>query len=292
MSGAGATAAGRARERAGLVATDLAYGWHERTIGAGLSLRLSPGRLTFLLGANGAGKTTLVRTLLGLAPAMAGRIALDGEPIEALSRRAIAQRIAWVPQAGDPYFPYTAMQSVLMGRAAHLGTLAAPGAADAAIARAALERLGIARLGATPVTRLSGGERQLVRIARALAQQACTLVLDEPTASLDLGNAQRVLATMRALADDGHAVLATTHDPNEALAYGDEAWLMQHGAIVAQGAPAAVITESRLADLYGVLARLVSAGDGRLACVLGTQIVQPASAAGPLLPTGTGGGIR
>jgi iron complex transport system ATP-binding protein len=273
-----------------LSAHDLSYGWPGRRLGQGLVLAVPNGRVGFVLGPNGTGKTTLVRTLLGLLPPLGGRIEIDGTDMALLRRRDIARCVAWVPQASSGYFPYTALQTVLMGRAAHLPTLGAPGAADHVLARRVMDELGIVKLAEQPFSQLSGGERQLVLIARALAQQAPTLILDEPTASLDLGNAQRVLGVMRMLADTGHAVLATTHDPNEALSIGDDVALMKDGAIVAQGHPSHALNEARLLEVFGVHACLLPAGEGRRVCVV--QSWQPASMATPAGPTGTGAGIR
>jgi iron complex transport system ATP-binding protein len=157
-------------------------------VGRGVSLAVGPGETLCLLGPNGSGKTTLFRALLGLLPAQGGRVRVGGDDLDRLSRREIANRMAYVPQAHAPPFPFAARDIVLMGRTARMGAFAAPGRADRAATDAAMERLGIGALADADYSRLSGGQRQLVLVARALAQEAPLLVMDEPTASLDFGN--------------------------------------------------------------------------------------------------------
>ena len=153
-----------------------------------------------LLGPNGCGKTTLFKTMLGLLPPQGGGVWLDGQPLERLGRAAIARRVAYVPQAHAAHFPYAVLDMVVMGRTAHLGPFARPGPRDYAAASQALATLGIGALADADYTRISGGQRQLALIARALAQAAPLLVMDEPTASLDFGNQALVLRQIRALA--------------------------------------------------------------------------------------------
>ena len=176
---------------------DLAVGYPGRTVGQGIGFSLAPGEVLALLGPNGSGKTTLLKTLLGLLPPHAGQLWLDGRPLAAWTARERAQRMAFVPQAAAPGFAYSVEQLVMMGRSAHQGLFDRPSAADRVAVASALQRLGLQALAARPATEISGGERQLSLIARALAQDARLLVLDEPTASLDFGNQGRVLREMR-----------------------------------------------------------------------------------------------
>ncbi len=253
-----------------LEARDLAIGYGGKVIGSGLSLDVRTGEILCLLGPNGCGKTTLFKTLLGLIPQLGGDVRVDGAPLAGLSRAKIAQAIAYVPQQHAPPFPYEAIEIVLMGRTARLGAFAQPGAEDRRVAEAALNRLGIADLAGRDYSRLSGGQRQLVLIARALAQEAPLLVMDEPTASLDFGNQARVLAEVAKLARDAdteqRGVILSTHDPDQAFALGAEALLMQNGQIVGGGRPEEALTGKALSAVYGVAVSVERTESGRLVC--------------------------
>ncbi|MDR3670675.1 MAG: ABC transporter ATP-binding protein [Holophaga sp.] len=224
-------------------------------------LEAAPHQLLCLLGPNGAGKTTLLRCMLGLLRPDAGRVALAGADIRTLARRALARAMAYVPQRSSVPFPFRVADLVLMGRTPHLGTLELPGPADAALAVQALERLGILDLKTRMFDALSGGERQMVLIARALCQEARILVLDEPTASLDYGNQIRILRVLSELRADGHAIVMSTHDPNHALLAATRVALLKGGRIQALGAPAEVITEQSLGSLYGARIRILAGRD-------------------------------
>ncbi len=228
-------------------------------LGLPFTLSVQPGEVLCLLGPNGCGKTTLFRTLLGLLPAVAGEVRLLGQPLREHDRAARARRMGYVPQAAPLPFAWRVREVVAMGRAAHLGLLAAPGRADEAIADDCLRELGLQSLADRTVTTLSGGERQLVLIARALAQQAQLLVMDEPTARLDFGNQLRILDTVRRLAERGIGVLLSTHQPQHALQVADRIALMSAGSLQALGPAQDIATPTRLAALYGVDAARVAA---------------------------------
>jgi iron complex transport system ATP-binding protein len=181
-----------------LEARALGFGYPGKPVGRGVDLAVGVGEVVCLLGPNGSGKTTLFKTLLGLLPAQGGEVWIDGRLLESLARSEVARRVAYVRQAHAAHFPYVVLDMVIMGRTAHLGPFARPGARDHAAAMAALETLGIADLAAADYTRISGGQRQLALIARALAQAAPLIVMDEPTASLDFGNQALVLREVRA----------------------------------------------------------------------------------------------
>jgi len=245
----------------------LAFGFPGRTIGRELSFVLADGDILCVLGPNGSGKTTLFRTLLGLLAPRGGAIALDGRPLAELPRDAIARRVGYVPQAHAGYFAYSVRDMVLMGRTAHLGAFGSPGLRDRALADDALEALGIAALAERPFTEISSGERQLTLIARALAQQAGLLIMDEPTASLDFGNQVRVLERIRNLAARGIAVLFSTHDPDHAFLCAERALLIAEGRVLALGPPREVLTSDRLEHMYGVSVRIVEGADGMHSCI-------------------------
>ncbi len=251
-----------------LHATQLAVGYPRHAVGSGFDLRLQPGQVLALLGPNGGGKTTLLKTLLGLLRPLGGRVELDGQPLHTLSATARARRLAYVPQSHAGAFAFSVFDLVLMGRTAHGSLFAAPSAHDRAVAQAAIERLGIAHLAARPATMISGGERQLALIARALAQEAQLMVLDEPTAALDFGNQGKVLREMRRLADAGLGVLFTTHDPNHATRFADQALLIRQGRTLASGPVAEVVTQAQLERLYDAPVEAIGAAVGGHAAFL------------------------
>jgi iron complex transport system ATP-binding protein len=231
-------------------ASNLSIGYPGRLVAEGLSIRVNEGEVLALLGPNGGGKTTLLKTLLGLLPARAGKVLLSGKDISTVSDRERARLIGYVPQVHSGTFAFTVETVVLMGRIAHGSLFARPSARDRDVTWQALERFGIAELAPRPYTEISGGERQLVLLARALAQEPRFIVLDEPTASLDFGNQGKVMREIRALADSGLGVLFTTHDPNHALRAAHRAYLLRAGECLADGPVAETLTGERLQALY------------------------------------------
>jgi iron complex transport system ATP-binding protein len=234
-----------------LAGRNLTIGYHDRVVGRGLDVALEQGEVLALLGPNGGGKTTLLKTLLGILKPQAGEVTVGTRSLGRISIAERARLIAYVPQVHTPTFAFTVESVVLMGRTAHGNLFSAPSARDREIAGRALEQFGIARLAERPYTMISGGERQLVLLARALAQEPQFVVLDEPTASLDFGNQGKVMREIRALAAAGHGVLFTTHDPNHALRAADRAYLLRNGERIAEGAVARVLTRAQLEALYG-----------------------------------------
>lgn len=231
---------------------NLAFGHGRRQVGRVERLDIHPGQVTVILGPNGVGKTTLFRTLLGLQEPLGGTVLIDDADLARHSRRERARSIAYVPQAHVSAFAFAVIDVVLMGRAPRLRAFEAPGRRDREAAQAALETLGAAALASRSYTEISGGERQLVLIARALAQETPYLVLDEPTSSLDYGNQHRMLGLISALARGGKGVILSTHQPDHALRIADQVVLIVSGDEIVVGAPDHVITVERLKAAYGL----------------------------------------
>ena len=207
--------------------------------------------LVAVVGPNGSGKTTLVRALTGLVPISGGIVLVDQRPVADWDRPAFARVVGVVPQREELVFPLTVAETVLLGRYARMGPFAAPGAADAAAVDAALRRCDVEALRERSVDSLSGGEWQRVRIARALAQEPRALILDEPTASLDVRHEMELFELIRQLVADGLAGLVITHHLNLAARFADRIVLLSDGQVVATGRPAAVLTKERLTTVFG-----------------------------------------
>lgn len=246
-----------------LAAQNLGFGYRDHRVGSDVTLELAAGEVLCLLGPNGSGKTTLFKTLLGLLPPQSGTVLIEGRDASTLERDAIARQISYVPQAHGAFFPYTVRETVLMGRTAHLGLFSVPSARDYAAAAAAIERMGITHLADAIYTQISGGERQLALIARALAQEACVVIMDEPTANLDFGNQVRVLERIRALAGEGIGVLLSTHDPDHAFLCADRVAMLHQGVLMSCGVASDVMTAENLRQLYGVEVAVVSVMAGQ-----------------------------
>jgi iron complex transport system ATP-binding protein len=245
----------------------LAIGYAGTVVARDIDVSVCAGEVVCLLGPNGSGKTTLFKTFLGLLDRVAGTVSIAGRPIESWPREQLARHLAYVPQAHISVFPYLVLDMVLMGRTAHLGMFSAPSEHDRERARAALRLLGIERLADREYTRISGGQRQLALIARALAQDAPVVVMDEPTASLDFGNQALVLTEVKRLAQSGLGIVLSTHDPDHAFAIGDRVVFLHAGRVVAHGAPGEVLTRQLLEQVYGVPVTIETFADGRVACV-------------------------
>jgi iron complex transport system ATP-binding protein len=211
-----------------------------------------------ILGPNGVGKTTLFRTILGTLPGLEGEIRVDGRNVRRIPRRERARLMAYVPQAHTAPFPFKVMDVVLAGRTAHIGLTAHPTKHDEAVAASSLARMGIDDLAQRPYTELSGGERQLVLIARALAQEPKILIMDEPSSYLDFGNQARLLELVRRLVHERSlAVLMSSHFPNHAFACASKVALIHRGKLLDSGQPGDVLTEASLEKLYGIQVRIL-----------------------------------
>jgi len=233
-------------------ARNVSFSYGNHAVLRDVSFSAGSGRFTALLGANGAGKSTLFRCILGFLPGYGGEILLCGRDIRSLTRREQAHLAAYIPQISAPVFNYTVMETVLMGASGSISPLARPGQQQRDTAAKALKRLGIEHLAHCGINEISGGERQMALIARAMAQQARILIMDEPTANLDYGNQYRVLETVRALADSGYTILMSTHNPDHAQRFATHVLALQNGTVYADGTAEDVITPELIEALYQI----------------------------------------
>ena len=217
-----------------------------------VSFSLRSSTITVILGPNGAGKTTLLDICLGWRRPSSGEVRIDGSDILKLSARIRGQAVGLVPQRENIRFDFTVLDYVLLGRAPHLPALGTPGRKDIKIAREALNTVGLYASSGESITTLSGGEYQLMLIARSLAQEPDLLLLDEPTSQLDPANRARVTAVLKKLTGMSITVLFTSHSPETAASVADTVLLLKHGEIMAAGAPEEILTQERLEELYGV----------------------------------------
>lgn len=249
-----------------LVVRGLSFSYGTVPVLRSIDLEVGRGEICGLLGPNGCGKTTLFRCCMGFLHPEDGQVHICGTSIAHLRPSALAHLAAYVPQEHRQPFPFTAKELVLMGRTPHMNGWFTLGKNDDALAREAMERIGIAHLADQVYSRLSGGQRQLVLIARALAQQTPLILLDEPTSALDFSNQLAVWQALRDIASQGVAVLVCCHDPNHILWFCDKAAAMHEGRIIASGAPHTVITQEILQTLYGSRCMRIEAGPSSLVC--------------------------
>ncbi|MGP7816784.1 ABC transporter ATP-binding protein [Niallia sp. 01092] len=229
-----------------------ACGYGKHPVIKDISLQIKSGEILSLLGPNGVGKTTFFKTILGFLKLQSGEILLDGENIKNWSRKRLAQAVGYVPQAHNVPFPFTVLDVVTMGRTAHLGPFSSPSSSDVEIAEEMIEALQISFLRNKIYSKISGGERQLVLIARALTQQPGILIMDEPTSNLDFGNQIRVLQQIKRLSEQGLAVIMTTHFPDHAFLCSTKAALLQKNREFIIGKVDDVVTEENLKSAYGI----------------------------------------
>ena len=237
---------------------NLNFSYGNRQVLHDISFTASSGEFLSILGPNGVGKSTLFRCVLGLLSGYTGTVRIDGTDVRSFSVREMAKHIAYIPQSSHPIFNYSVMDIILMGRTSGLGTFRSPKKKDVEICQWAMEKVGISHLALRCFHRLSGGEQQLVLIARALVQKAPVLMLDEPTANLDFGNQLRVLEQARSLAREGYTVIQTTHHPEQSYLFSDRILTIQNGQVLKEGTPEEVLTEETIRALYGVDVEVVS----------------------------------
>ena len=231
---------------------DLSFSYGGHKVLEGLSFDIPDAALVNVLGPNGVGKSTLFRCILGLNAGYGGQILVNGKDLRRLSVRERAREVSYIPQSHAPVYDYEVLDVVLMATGNDLKMLSTPGRTQVKRARAALERIGIGHLAHRTYTQISGGEQQLVLIARALAQNAQTIIMDEPTSALDYGNTVRVLSCVRQLVREGLSIVQSTHNPDQAFLYSDKTLVINRGHVHAFGSPHDIITSELISDLYDV----------------------------------------
>ncbi len=241
---------------------NLSFSYEQDPVISHMDLNLSTGTVTAVLGANGVGKTTLLYLLLGLYAPNKGEIHFFGRPSRKYSQNRLKQLIGMVSQNDSPPFDLRVDEYVLLGRAPHLGLLTIPGDTDRNAAAAALSTVGMTHMAGHAVTRLSSGEKQLVNMARSLAQEPEILLLDEPCSHLDLINSRQMLVLMKTIAQQGRTVVFTTHDPNSAAAVANQVLLMKKGELVAAGTVDQTLTQALLTRTYGGDVEVISTQRG------------------------------
>ena len=252
---------------------NFSYGTHQ--VLSDISLEVAKGTLVNVLGPNGTGKSTLFRCILGLSKSYTGTILVNGKNVRELSTRERAREMAFIPQSHKPVFDYAVLDVVLMSAGAGAGAFFSPKPSHVRRAREALERVGIGYLAERPYTRISGGEQQLVLVARALAQNAETIIMDEPTSALDYGNTVRVLSCVRQLSEEGLTIIQSTHQPDQAFLYADTTLVLHEGHVLAYGTPEDIITSELIGKIYGVDVEVNSLYDDRgRVCVPACEIAR------------------
>ena len=231
---------------------NLSFSYGSREILHGLSFDIPDGTLVNVLGPNGVGKSTLFRCILGLNGGYTGTILINGKDLRDLSIRERAREVSYIPQTHSSVYDYEVLDVVLMATGSELRMLSNPSCAQRRRAYEALERVGIGDFAHRAYTQISGGEQQLVLIARAIAQNARTIVMDEPTSALDYGNTVRVLSCVRQLAREGLSIVQSTHNPDHAFLYSDKTLVLRDGRVDAYGDPRDVITSELISGLYSI----------------------------------------
>ncbi len=242
-------------------------GYNGKTVLKEVNFSMSSGEIICILGPNGVGKTTLFKTILGFIPPISGEISLNGKNITDFSPKEFARMVAYVPQSHAIPFPYKVKDIVLFGRTVHMGMFQTPGRKDKRIALEAMELLEIRHLADRSFTELSGGERQMVIFARALAQEARFIILDEPTSNLDYGNQVRVIRKVNELKKQSVGILMATHSPDHALMVASRVIMINEGKLYKSGDPITTITAENLKNIYGIEVSVLDTCDCGKVCV-------------------------
>lgn len=244
-----------------------------------LSFQIPEGAFVSILGCNGAGKSTLFQCILRTSSHYSGDIYVFDKKNQSYSIRELAKKVAYVPQSHHPCFDYRVMDIVIMGTASRCRSFSSPDRKMYEDGLNALERLGVGHLAQAGYTALSGGERQLVLLARALAQQAEVLLLDEPTANLDYGNQIRVMEALQSLSREGYTIVQTTHNPEQAFLFADRILALHNGRVIASGSPKEVIKSETLKKLYKIDVQIESILEDQMRVCVPVEIIHPAALA-------------
>ncbi len=237
---------------------NLSCGYGKKVVLDKVSATIEKGELTCLLGKNGAGKTTLFKTIMGLLPSLSGNVFIDDNAITSLSPSRLAKHISYVPQAHSTPFPFTVLEVVLMGQFVHTkGYFGKPSKENLNMAYESLFTLGIEHLAKKNFNKLSGGQKQMVLISRAIAQKPDYIAMDEPTANLDLGNSTKVMKVSGMLKKQGFGIIMNTHSPEQALQFADKVILLKNGLIEAEGKPDDVLKPEVLTELYDTKVEII-----------------------------------
>ncbi|MCL2025466.1 MAG: ABC transporter ATP-binding protein [Leptospirales bacterium] len=250
-----------------LTVEGLHFSYGSKSVLNGVDFTINRGEIVTVLGANGSGKSTLIRCMLGFHFPQKGEIKFDGKNIRSFTQKEMSLRVAYVPQTHKTVFPYSVLDVVLMGRIPHKNFFFRYSKSDIKIAFDVMDRLSISHLAERPYTEVSGGERQLTIIARALAQEADTLILDEPASGLDYGNQIRLLEEIVKLTDSGYTFIKSTHSPEHALWIADRVLMIKDGKIFADGRAVDVITGNNLQHLYNVTIDVAALNGSVKVCV-------------------------
>ena len=235
----------------GLSFSDLRFAYDTNEVLRGVTAEIQSGRITSLFGPNGSGKTTLLKCLAGLYKPTSGVVTLDDRTVNEMNPREISRRISYVPQEHSIAFGFTVEEVVLMGRTPHLGGIQGPGEKDYAAAQRAIEAVHIQDIASRPYTNLSGGQRQLVLIARAIAQETQIVIMDEPTSALDFKNQMLVWSQLKELRQSNKTILVCTHDPNHVIWFCDDVIVLQNGVILSKGSVSQIMDKELMTHLYG-----------------------------------------
>lgn len=246
----------------------LEFGYGNIEVLKNINFKIERGKFICLLGKNGAGKTTLFKCILDLIHGYKGSIFIDGKDIREYSVRERASKISYIPQVYDSVFDFSVLDMVVMGMTSSIGMFKMPGLKEKENAKKALSIIGLQHLAYCSFSQISGGERQMVLIARSIAQGAKILFMDEPCASLDYGNQIKVMQVLKSLSNKGYMVFQITHNPDHAFIFADDVLVLKDGSIKAHGRPCEVMTQKLLEDLYNIPVSIISVGNkGNKICV-------------------------